>query len=442
MPQGVLNFKLEPTDESITSNAGLILFGEYCKAIGMQKMVDAAFPKPRSNHSYSAFAHLFPLLLMLHAGGRELSDLRRIHSDGALRRLLGMERLPTTGATNKWLLRLKEDGVEALGKIHRILLERYLKNSDEPLTLDIDATVIESHKSTAYCTYKGVPGYTPMLGHINGGYLVGGAFRKGNTAPAAQNLSFIRHCQSQLPEGKRIARLRADSASYQAEIFNRCDEEGITFFIGGRLDSGTLEAIDTIKAWHSVYTKEGATHFYEEKAAEVLHTMHETDHAFRLIVVRKRATPMLPELRELLDEDTRSAYANEHYSVIATNADESISIEEVIRFYRQRGECSENRIKEFKRGFNLDYLPTSDFEANGFYFHIGMLAYNLFILFAKMLDHAWQRHKIETIRYKLYRLAGKVTYHAHQYFLKVRSDVYAMMSAIRKRVSAEAAVPI
>jgi hypothetical protein len=72
------------------------------------------------------------------------------------------------------------------------------------MTLDIDATVIESHKSTAYCTYKGVPGYTPMLGHIYGGYLVGGAFRKGNTATAAQNLSFIRHCQSQLPEGKGL----------------------------------------------------------------------------------------------------------------------------------------------------------------------------------------------------------------------------------------------
>ena len=442
MPQGVLNFKLEPTDESITSNAGLVLFGEYCKAIGMPKMVDAVFPKPKSNHSYSAFSHLFPLLLMLHTGGRELSDLRSVHSDDALRRLLGLAHLPTTGATNKWLLRLKKEGVEALGKIHRLMLKRYLKKRDEPLTLDIDATVIESHKSTACFTYKGVPGYTPMLGHINGGYLVGGTFRKGNTAPAAKNLSFIRHCQAQLPEGKKIACLRADSASYQAEIFNMCDKEGITFFIGGRLDSSALEDIETIREWECVYTKEGETHFYEEKAAEVLHTMDDADHAFRLIVIRKRATPMLPQLRELLDEATLSAYANEHYSVIATNADESVSIEEVIRFYRQRGDSSENRIREFKRGFNLDYLPTSDFEANRFYFHIGMLAYNLFILFSKMLDHAWQRHKVETIRYKLYHLAGKVTCHAHYYILKVRSDVYAMMLAIRKKISAEAAVPI
>ena len=441
MPQGFLNFKLAPTEESITSHAGLALFGEYCKAIGLQKMVNATFPKPGSNRGYEAFSHLFALVLMLHDGGRELSDIRHIQNDRALRKILKLSALPTSDAINKWLKRYQHKGIEALSKIERLLLGRYLKRIKEPLVLDIDASVIESHKSTAFCTYKGMPGYTPMFGHINGGYLLYTEFRAGNVAPSAENLDFIKTCIQRLPENKKVQYLRADSASYQAEILNYCEAHHITFTIGGKLDRATLETIESIKQWETLSSKTGAFHDYEEQVAEVLHTMHDAHHAFRLIVIKKRATPLLPGIREYLDEATLEAYANEHYHVIATNADEQITAEEIVHFYRQRGESSENKIKAFKRGFNLDYLPTSDFDANAFYFHIGALAYNLFLLFSSMLESAWQKHQVETIRYKLYHLAGRLIVHARTLILKVQSDCYEMMLAIRQRIMAEAAEP-
>ena len=95
---------------------------------------------------------------------------------------------------------------------------------------------------------------------------------------------------------------------------------------------------------------------------------------------------MLPELWDMLSEEEKIALSQERYSVIATNADESISAAEIVAFYRKRGDRSENRIKELKNGFNLSYLPSSDFISNAFYFQIGVIAYNLFILFKKMLQ--------------------------------------------------------
>ena len=89
-------------------------------------------------------------------------------------------------------------------KINRILLKRYLSKIDEPLVLDIDATVIESHKSIAYTTYKMFPGFTPIIGHINGGYAIHQEFRQGNVAPAERNLDFIKACEAQLPYGKKF----------------------------------------------------------------------------------------------------------------------------------------------------------------------------------------------------------------------------------------------
>ena len=436
MPQGFLNFNLESTDECLTSNAGTILFGEYCKAIGMDRLCDAALPGPGSNRGYSAFEHLFPLLLMQHGGGRVLADRRMIRYDRAMRTLLKItERFPTDDATNKWLGRMGLGGIYGLQGLSRVLLGRYLKKiPDEALVLDIDASVIESHKSTAACTYKSVPGYTPMLAHINGGFVIHSEFRSGNIAPADHNLSFVRQCEAQLPEGKRFAWLRADSASYQADLFNYCDRNAMTFTIGARLDSGVLEAIESLSAWETMRTEAGKTHVLEERVSEFIHTMTRTDNAFRVIVVEKRITPILPQLRRVLDEEQLLMYAKEHYNVIATNADESISAEEIVRFYRQRGDTSENRIKELKNGFNLGYLPTSNFMANAFYFQIGVLAYNLFILFSTMLETGWRRHTIATIRYKLYHLPGKLIRHGRRLVLKVGSEFLDRLRRLRLQI--------
>lgn len=127
-------------------------------------------------------------------------------------------------------------------------------------------------------------------------------------------------------------------------------------------------------------------------------------------------------------------YANERYSVIATNADESMSLEDIVKFYRQRGDTSENRIKEFKNGFNLKYLPTSDLMANALYYQIGMLAYNAFVLFKKVMQKSWQKHTIQTIRYKLYNIAGKVVCHARKTILKINKEFVLLFEQIRQRV--------
>ncbi len=76
-------------------------------------------------------------------------------------------------------------------------------------------------------------------------------FRAGNVAPASANLDFVKACEARLPKGHRLAAIRADSASYQANLFNYCEETGKTFAIGGKLNAPTLEAIAAIpeSAW-------------------------------------------------------------------------------------------------------------------------------------------------------------------------------------------------
>ena len=93
-------------------------------------------------------------------------------------------------------------------------------------TLDIDATQIVAEKRDAVWTYKGERGYRPMVGHLaEAGVVIHEDFRAGDVAPASANLDFIKACEARLPKGHRLAAIRADSASDQANLFNYCGSD-------------------------------------------------------------------------------------------------------------------------------------------------------------------------------------------------------------------------
>ncbi len=164
--------------------------------------------------------------------------------------------------------------------------------------------------------------------------------------------------------------------------------------------------------------------------------MQDTDNAFRMIVIKKDITPTLPTLEGYIGDEVMMQHQDEIYYCIATN-DNDLTPEEIIKLHRQRGETSENKIKELKNGFNMSYLPSSNLEANAFYFHIGTVAYNLFLLFKQILDKNLQKHTVKTIRYKLYNIAGKVISHARESILKVNEEFIKLLQSIRQKAYEE-----
>jgi len=427
--QTILNFNIESTNEKLTPRTGVAILGEYLKGMNLEQICNSEINSSTHHKAYSPFDYIYPLILMQHSGGRVIDDIKEIRMDEALKTILKIDTIPTADAIIKYLHKMGKGGEEAVRNINRKYLKRFLKSiKNEELILDIDATFIEAHKNTAKWSYKQAPGYMPMVGHINGGYVIDADFRNGNIAPADKNLEFIKQCVLQLPIGKSFDRVRIDSAGYQAKIFNYCDEQKIKFTISAPLDKSIQSAIDAIKDNKDKWEKLNS----HEKVAEVLHDMKDTKNAFRLIIVKKDITPMLPTLEETLTDEEKAKYYQEMHYCVATN-DNDLTPQEIIKLHRQRGETSENKIKELKNGFNASYLPTSNFNANAFYFAIGTLSYNLFLLFKQILDTNLQKHTVKTIRYKLYNIAGKVISHARQTILKVNEQFIELLNNIRQR---------
>jgi len=315
--------------------------GEFAVSLDLLNALDKNLPAPGSGAGYCASEHTLPLILMLNGGGRSLEDLRQIRDDQGLREVLALHRVPSSDATGDWLRRSGVNGgLEGLGKANRKALKRGLKyDGIKGYTLDIDATGIEAEKQSAKMTYKGFTGYMPIVGHLaENGLVLGDEFRDGNDAPAARNLEFIKYCEHQLPNGKHIKAFRADSASYQAEIINYCNDNGIEFAIGADLDQAVVRQIKSLGTndWHA---------YQNGFIAQTVHCMNKTKQAFRLVVIRRCYQV------NLFDQ----AGVSEKYTVIATNRTEDL--EQLVQWYNQRGQCSENRIKELKFGFGMERMP-------------------------------------------------------------------------------------
>jgi hypothetical protein len=371
----VLPFKLAASDESLTALGGLVLFGEYLRAMSIRGLINLELPGPGSAAGYDPSAHILPLILMLAGGGRTLEDLRVLRHDEGLRLLLRLTEMPSSDAAGDWLRRMgagEANGLAGLGLVNRGVFRRLLRNDERTdYTLDIDATQIVAEKREAHYTYKGEKGYMPMVGHVAEAALVAGyEFREGNAVPAARNLEFLQVFERNMPKGKKITAVHADSAAYQAAIFNYCEETGKVFAIGADQDVAVKTAIAAIP--ESNWTK-----YRDGEIAETVHCMNKTKKAFRLVVMRRAR-----------EQDLFEDHAPYRYHAIASNRSDE-DAQATMEWYSRRGDDSGNRIKDLKIGFGMEYMPCGSFRANAAFFSIGALRSTICIsAFAPMRSEA------------------------------------------------------
>jgi hypothetical protein len=408
LPQLILPIKLERSPERLTRLGGLVVLEELARAVGLWEEVDRALEGPKSGRGYQPGEFVQALVWMLHAGGRRLEDLREFGAEQEVLGVLGLQAVPDAGTVGDWLRRQGLAGAEAIQQVSRRLVEACLESEPEEVILDVDATEIEAEKQDAQWTYNHVQGYMPLVGYVNG-VCVGHQFREGNQSPGAGILEFAQSCEAALPKGKRVY-FRSDSAAYQAKVINYYSQPGRSFSITADLDVAVKREIQNLPevAWQAYRTQEGIA--TDREIAETVHSMNGTKQAFRLIVLR------WPNPQPNLFEAERYCY-----HAVATNREEPAS--EVVGKHDQRGE-SENWHKELKVGYGMEQMPCGQLEANALYFAIGVLAYNLGqLLKRRVLPPSYGRVTVATLRWKVYRRAGKLVRHARGWMLQIKADL-------------------
>jgi hypothetical protein len=214
--QSVLDFKLESTKEQLTAPGGLALLAGYHHGLGLRQLCDRYLPPPGSNRGYDPSALVESLVLMLQAGGQTREDLREWEQESPLMELLHQAEIPDPDPAGDWLRRMgdpqtDQEGLHGLG----------MGSLSTP--------------------------WMPMLGFLFENPLcLQEKLREGKASPVTDPLGFYRSCRARMPKGKRIAYDRADSASYQADLINAREEEGVLWALTADQERAVKEAIRNI----------------------------------------------------------------------------------------------------------------------------------------------------------------------------------------------------
>lgn len=410
---------LSQTQEKITPRSGLILFNAFLNHTKLLNVTDTYLQAPGSNRGYLNSQFIKPLLLSFLDGGSSLEDLNILRQDKAMRKALGLKRLPSSDAAGDWLRRKgAQGGIDGMLNVVREMFSRLPGND---FTLDIDATIFEAEKGDARKTYKGTYGYQPMLGVIAENKMVCGVeFRHGNHSPQEGIVRFVEHCLTQTDD--RIGYIRSDSAAYQKKVVRLCKKKNLRYSITASHSSAVRELIGEIPEheWTQGVDEENLRQEYE--VAETRQEFAGKRNPSRLVVKRTKRTGQV----DMFDKDTAPYF---YWAIVTNLPKEQYTANAVILTHQKRGSM-ENTIGEIKHQVFQNYLPCGQFAANGLYFLLGILAYN--IIQAMKQNEMWTEYRsstVNTIRHHIIHLAGRLCFHANAWRMKIASpdSIYALV---------------
>jgi transposase len=418
--QTILPFQLKETNDCMTSRSGLLVFFEAAIRFGLTDKIKEIFPRPGSNRGYNAHDIIMSLILMMLSGGQHMNDIREIAQDTALLKLCGIKNVPSPDTVARFIAR--PDNLRRINFLIEYLNRQVLgRITENMLTVDIDATLIESEKRAAAITYEGFPGYCPMLSfEASRGLCLIGEFRDGNISPSTGILDHLKYIKRLLKKaGKQMRAFRSDSAAYNHNIFDFCFNEGILFYVVADHDSSIMAAIKTIpeNQWKPYFDKDGVK--TDDEYAVTVHALNASTNAFTLAVKR-----WLNPQMNLFEAEKYC------YFIVATSDFDSEGME-ILHFYNLRGNA-ENFIKETKNGVGLENVPTGELYSNKVYFAIGLLAYNLSIGFKDFLPEEFKHSTLATLRFYLIFIPGKAVMHGRQLILKLKKRFLVFIELIRR----------
>lgn len=409
--QARIGVKVAETDAAVTGLGGVPTLVNLAHEMGLFKDVDSLLPPKERDRGYSPSTAVFDLMLIPFAGGECIDDLSVVRADRGLEYLLRRPVMAPSTA-HDFLRRIQYVGLEGLGQVRQRQLALVARSQNQrQATLDCDASLFTSRSRMAQMSYKGERGWMPMLAfwaELN--MVVNDDFRQGSMSPHGDALNFLKETVAQLPKTVTQIHVRSDSAWYQRDVIDYCEENGYGFAITTDKDEAVKAALSLLDEadWQRINVSpdpDDDEAYVREWTCESVHTMNESEHAYRIIFLRK-------ERRQ--GDLFEGVYT---YGAILTNRD--MPLEELIAWHRKRCNC-ENHIKELKYGFSLNSLPSADFFVNALYFRIQTLGYNLLSALKHIkLPETWRPFTLKTLRFRLLAVPALVVKHAGRLWLKI-----------------------
>jgi hypothetical protein len=188
---------------------------------------------------------VFDLILIPLAGGECIDDLAVLRADQGLEKLL-RRKVMAPSTAHDFLWRIQYVGLEGLGRMRQRQLAHVARSQNQTQAkLDCGASLFVSRSRMAQMSYKGERGWMPMLAFWAPlDLVVHEGFRQGCMAPQSDAFNSLKNTLAQLPKTATQRYVRSDSAWYQKDVLDHCEENGIGFAMTADKDDTLLQGIE------------------------------------------------------------------------------------------------------------------------------------------------------------------------------------------------------
>ena len=433
----------------VTGRAGVPLVIELFRQLGVAQAIDTEVTVKQRQRGLPPAQLVESLIALWTSGGDRCQDLTPLREDRALAALLGHP-LPATTTVRDFLEAFHvENGplwaagpqatipeesapLVGLGRANRTLVAGLQRGARvRTATLDVDATLVESHKDTATVAYDGTRGYQPVVVlWAEQDVIVHDQFRDGHVPAGCGNVRVLAQAVANLPQGVTEVRLRADSALYETEVLRWCEDpqHPVAYAISADLSEQLKAEIVRLPetAWQVDREEPDAIRAW----AEIAYVPSDGDHRKDRPCVRRYLAVRIQKRQGNLFADGSSVH---YFAVVTIRPENGLAI---LQWHREKAGTVEHAHHVLKHELAAAALPSGKFGANAAWFRLNVLTYNLLTAFKRLtLPGDLRTARPKRLRFLLFNTVGKVVAHARQTFLRLSGILqHALLVRARRKI--------
>ena len=405
------NFRVNFDGGNLSSDGGLLLLKEFYHKLGVKALLKKHFhtTDSASFRIHKDHENLLQMLYQITGAYFQDDHADSLRNDPVLNAVVGKAALASQPTLSRFHNRMDAQSLERLEDIQRIFRRRvYSVEKPEHILFDLDSTLLAAYgtqEGEAFNYHYQAHGYHPLL-CFDGltGDLLKVELRPGtqycSKGAAAFMLPLLEEYQRDYPKTALFA--RGDSGFATDELYSLFETNGTSYVIRLKENPVLRKLAEALDSELYDLTREDAVS-YAVVYGEFLYKAGSWDYPRRVVCKIEKPYGQMLHM----------------HTFVVTNMDSSP--EDLIRFYCKRGQM-ENFIKECKSGFDMSYVSSSSMIVNANRVQIHALAYNLFNWFRRLtLPESMRKDRIDTVRFKLLKLAARIVRSARYVYFKLCS---------------------
>lgn len=491
MAQGVLGFQYEADSSStgMTSLAGLPLYLDLIHASGLGAAIRQQV-RVAGAQGWLDIQMVLAVIFLNLAGGDCVEDIDRLENDSGFAAVLrAIERdllpraerrslktrwrrtreraVPSPSALSGWLERFHDpaspkavagtafipavtEQLQGLWRVNRTLLSFMQANQPATsATLDMDATLIETHKRDALYCYKKFKAFQPLnCWWAEQHAMLYSEFRDGNVPAGHEQLRVLKTSLAHLPTSVKKVSLRSDTAGYQEELLLYCGEGKdprfgvIDFAIGADVTEAFRTAVlaTAESEWKPLIRMvDGQPQQTDQEYAEVCfvpawagHSKKQAD--YRFLAIREPLRQLILGDEANLPFPTQAFGQKGVHKLFGAVTNRKDPGDQVIWWLRERCGKSEEVHSIMKSDLAGGQLPSGLFGANAAWWALMILALNLNAAMKRLvLGKDWMTKRMKALRFHLIGLPGRVVSHARKLIVRLGGGAETLATFIDAR---------